>query len=160
MADFTRYVNTASSGGDGTTNNTSGATAAYASIKDAADAAITVASGDTYTILCTGGEDLLTAVADFTQWTMNGTGYQLTIEPNTGQGHNNKFDSSKYHIKSTTLGIDYVEIGPKQRIRHIQFEMAGTFSIGLTTAIRNGDNNPGILGVGKALIQISGTPGS
>ena len=71
MASFIRYVNTASSGGDGTTNNTSGATAAYASLKDAADAAVTVASGDDYTILCTGTADTLTAAADFTQWTQN-----------------------------------------------------------------------------------------
>lgn len=55
MVDTVRYVNLASSGGDGTTNATSGATAAYATLAawDAAEAT-TIGSGDRHIVYLTG----------------------------------------------------------------------------------------------------------
>lgn len=63
----TRYVNTASSGGDGTTNNTSGGTAAYASLSAgltdiAADFPDFVSSDVQVDVLCTGTTADSTAV--------------------------------------------------------------------------------------------------
>ena len=63
----TRYVNTASSGGDGTTNNTSGADAAYASLSAAlsdiaADFPDFTSSDVQVDVLCTGSTQDATAV--------------------------------------------------------------------------------------------------
>ena len=53
---ITAYVNTASSGGDGTTNNTSGATAAYASLNAclSARAKDLVTADEILLVKCTG----------------------------------------------------------------------------------------------------------
>ena len=57
MAVITRYVNTASAGGDGTTNAESGATAAYASLNawEAAEATDLVTAGDSHIVYCSTG---------------------------------------------------------------------------------------------------------
>lgn len=61
MASHQHYVNTASSGGDGTTNNTSGGTAAFASLS-AYVAGITVVATDDYVVDCCGTAADTTAV--------------------------------------------------------------------------------------------------
>ena len=64
---ITRYVNTASSGGDGTTNNTSGTDAAYANLNAgladvAADFPNFVTSDVQVDILCTGSASDTTGI--------------------------------------------------------------------------------------------------
>lgn len=95
----TRYVNTASSGGDGTTNNTSGATAAYASLSACidAEAADLVTATDSLLILCDGGQDTVAiTAAHWSGFTTNST-YDITIRANTGNEATTAFDTGKYY---------------------------------------------------------------
>lgn len=63
MATIQRYVNTASTGGDGTTNNTSGSTAAYASLSACISALGVGNVADDYIIDCCGTAADTTAVS-------------------------------------------------------------------------------------------------
>lgn len=86
----TYYVNTASSGGDGTTNNTSGATAAYATMAAAVAARCPISENTTFE--CSGSTD--TAAVSIT--TVGA--YTLTIH---GDWSDTKFDYAKYHLAVT-----------------------------------------------------------
>lgn len=100
-ADIIRYVNTASSGGDGTTNNTTGATAAYATLS-AAEAGLqqdlTDGGGDNLYILCSGGADNTACVFD--GWTTSATNF-VTIKPGAGQRHAGAWSTSVYRLDIT-----------------------------------------------------------
>lgn len=98
---ITRFVNTASTaGGDGTTNATSGANRAYATLA----AAITAMSSpltDDWTIEC----DADTGVADTTQATTAGKNlstFTLTIKAGAGNGAATQWSTAKYRLSTTT----------------------------------------------------------
>lgn len=83
MATVQRYVNTASSGGDGTTNNTSGGTAAYASLSSW-EANAGGSATDDYVVDCCGtAADTTAVIVDFTT---NLTTGSVTVRANTGDG--------------------------------------------------------------------------
>lgn len=90
MTDTIRYVNTASSGGDGTTNGTSGATAAYASLNafEAAEAA-TIDAADRLICKCSGTEDN-SGVSFVGGWVVNGE-LHVIGNPDTADG---KYDGA------------------------------------------------------------------
>jgi len=93
-ASLARYVNTASSGGNGTTNETSGTNAAYASLniaEDSEDGDLTDNGGDALTINCSGTAADTTAVT-VSGWTTSPT-CTLTIQGNNTTG---KWDSDYY----------------------------------------------------------------
>ena len=79
MATVQRYVNTASSGGDGTTNNTSGATAAYASLSSW-EANSGGSATDDYIVDCCGTAADTTAVT--VDFAVNITTGSITIRGN------------------------------------------------------------------------------
>ena len=117
-ATVTRYVRIGSSGGDGTTNNTSGSTAAYASLSAWASAEVTnlTTDGDSHIVYCdgTGGHDT-TAVSISSSWN-TGASNTLTIAGNTGTTpHDGTFDSGYvldlnpgYDTACLTLDTNYV----------------------------------------------------
>lgn len=87
---ITRYVNTASSGGDGTTNNESGGTAAYASLDACRAAEVSarpnlVSNDEVLEILCCGSAADTTPVA-LSGFTTDATRY-LHIKGNTGHAN-------------------------------------------------------------------------
>lgn len=98
---LTRYVNTASSaGGDGTTNNTTGATRAFATLREALDA-IGSSLSDAMTIYCEGSA-ADTGDVDQTPWdfTTTATNY-LLITTTAANRHSGKWDTGKYRITAT-----------------------------------------------------------
>lgn len=106
MAQVTRYVNTASSGGDGTTNDESGATAAYASLSawEAAEQGDLTAAGrdEQHLVLCSTGTG---SAADTTSVTINGwttdATHHITVRGNaaTGDYAGSSWDTSKYRLE-------------------------------------------------------------
>lgn len=116
---ITRYVNTASAGGDGTTNNTSGATAAFASLF-AAEAALGAlnASEDVEILCCGSAADALVVVFDgiYVQ-----TGFTLYIKGNPTDpngAHSGVYDATKYRLTDpiTQSMIIHVKSATAQRI--------------------------------------------
>ena len=80
---ITRYVNTASTGGDGTTNETTGATAAFTYLSGALDTLDNTAHNDDLQILCCG--TAADPTSDYyincsTNWSYLGTTYKLIIK--------------------------------------------------------------------------------
>ena len=101
MAQRIRYVNTASSGGDGTTNGTSGSTAAYSNLYDAAnsEAADLVSAGDYLTIYCE-GSTADTSEPDFSGFTTDSTHYvELIVDQSVR--HDGKWDTGAYRLVNT-----------------------------------------------------------
>lgn len=98
MAVITRYVNTASSGGDGTTNATSGAQAAYASLNswEAAENTDLVTATNTHIVICEGSAADTTAVT-IDGWTTNAT-YYITIRTDTAGRHTGAWSTSAYRL--------------------------------------------------------------
>ena len=104
MAAIQRYVNTASSGGNGTTNDTSGANAAYASLSswEANEQTDLVAAGNTHTVDCCGSAADTTAVA-INGWT---TGASNTITIRGNREHANGFYTGAAVISTSHYRID------------------------------------------------------
>ena len=101
-----RYVNTASTaGGDGTTNNTTGATRAYVTLGDgiSAEAADLVSAADGITFICTGGEDEVGYAGVVTGYTTD-EDYYVTIQAAGGDEAGTEWDTDKYHVVSSTEG--------------------------------------------------------
>ena len=96
----TVYVNTNSVGGDGTTNATSGATAAYSSLRQAilGEAADITGSGD-LEILCDGGlDDEFITASDWTGWTTT-TNDRVVVKTNPANINAPlTLDRTKYHF--------------------------------------------------------------
>jgi len=106
MAEVIRYIDTASSGGDGTTQGHSGSTAAYASMSawEAAEQTDLVTDTDYHRVLCAGGIDGtdMTIVG----WTTGASNY-ISIEGDPtapdGDGKNDTYKSStSYYMKEFT----------------------------------------------------------
>lgn len=101
MATVTRYVNTGSTpGGDGTTNNTSGATRAYASLNEA-EASLQRTTTDIIDIICDGSTADTTSTT-FDGWTVTSPGYILV---RGASSHGGKWDTSKYRLVTSGNGI-------------------------------------------------------
>lgn len=103
MAVVTRFVNTASSaGGDGTTNNTSGADRAYVSLSEwnTNEAADLTAGGDTHIVNCVGTAADTVGNVQITGWTTD-VGDFITIN---GENTTGKYSASDYRIEYTTTG--------------------------------------------------------
>jgi hypothetical protein len=116
-ATITRYVNTASSGGDGTTNATSGANAAYASLSafEAAEDTDLDTANNNIIVNCSGTTADTTAVT-FAGWTTSATD-DITINGNNPGG---VFSASYYRLETanaTCITINGVGDGTK----HINF---------------------------------------
>jgi hypothetical protein len=102
MAEIVRYVNAASSGGDGTTNATSGANAAYASLSawDAAEQTNLVTDGDTHVVWCEGSTGD-TTVCTVDGWTTDSTHF-ITIKTAGAHRHAGVWDDSAFVLDSNT----------------------------------------------------------
>jgi len=108
---YIRYVNTASVGGDGTTNNTTGSTAAYVSIVDCISGEETSLSDDLIIELCGSADD--SGGADFAlftsaNWTMNG--FTITARGNdslSSGAHDGVWDDNAYTISVSISGVGY-----------------------------------------------------
>lgn len=98
---ITRYVNTASSGGDGTTNATAGANAAYASLFawEAAEETNLVSATDTHVVHCE-GTAADTATVSVSGWTTSET-YFITIQVDADKRHDGKWDETAYRLDFT-----------------------------------------------------------
>lgn len=104
----TLFVDTASSGGDGTTPALSGAHAAYASLNAALAYLCTVGTVKTplttpYRILCaaSGGTADTTACLQAVWSFYNSPTNYVLITPNVGQRHNGKWSATKYRLEIT-----------------------------------------------------------
>jgi hypothetical protein len=131
----TRYVNTASSaGGDGTTNGTSGANRAYATLREAIITAFpsspTVLT-DAWTIWCEGSaadtQNLLQTHWDHVQTSAANYLYIATTAANR---HSGKWDTSKYRFEVTDSHIIYNNTPGHVRLDGLQGQITCTTSIG------------------------------
>lgn len=140
----TFYVNTASTpGGDGTTNNTTGATRAFAELVDA-EAALQrnlVTSDEVLIVECSGTAADPSAVT-FSGWTGDATRY-LEVRGNNTTG---KWDSTKYRLSTNNATNSLLVSGAYYaRFRNLQIEVTRTsgttqFSLFRVSAIA-GTNN-------------------
>lgn len=124
-----RYVNTASSGGDGTTNNTSGATAAWATLADAANG-LGASLSTPIDLYCEGSaadtSNVNQTVWDFTTTATNRLriiGEQSPLHPNFSTSKSGKFDTSLYRITCTNRNGLYNNIPEHIEFHGIQVEV-------------------------------------
>lgn len=93
---ITRYVNTASSaGGDGTTNATTGANRAYATLNEA-EASEQCVLADTIEFICEGTAADSTIVT-FSGWTTTSS-YTINIRTTQANRHDGKWNTEKYRL--------------------------------------------------------------
>lgn len=104
----TRYVNTASSGGDGTTNATSGAHAAYASLSAWEDAEDGITLTEPMIVYCEGTSADETAVT-IAGWTGVSADNYIKITTTQANRHNGTWDSNKYYLTATTYVLQIQE---------------------------------------------------
>ena len=130
MALVTRFVNTGSTaGGDGTTNNTSGATRAYASLNEweSNEQTDLVSDGDTHEVTCEGGID--SANLTISSWGTNSTNFptiKTTVDDPSGI-----FDSGKYFLdRGTGLGAILSINDDNTKLSGIQFRRDGPGGVG------------------------------
>ncbi len=116
MAEVVRYINTASVGGDGTTNATSGAQAAYSGGRawELAERTNLVTDGDTHHVFVTGGNDALNIEITGANWTVDSTHY-ITFE--VSDSHGGIRPTSTYRIDindgfdfALTVSVPYTRI--------------------------------------------------
>lgn len=107
MADVERYVDTASAGGDGTTENHSGATAAYASLAswESSEQADLVTATQTHRVRCAGSTADAGSVT-INGWTESST-YFLTIEANRTAADSDGFYSGPDLISNSHYRLEY-----------------------------------------------------
>jgi len=156
MATITRYINTASTpGGDGTTNATSGANRAYASMSEweAAEQTDLVTDGDTHVVYCTGSTVDNTAVL-IDGWT-TGASNDISIIGDTLTLP--YWDTSKYRIElgSTSsypfrcnesfVNFKYLQVGQSTNVSGVAgFVLAGAsgaFLVEYCIAYSEGDSS-------------------
>ena len=118
-----RYVNTASTaGGDGTTNETTGATRAFVSLLDAINS-LPAALLDAYTIYCEGSAADTSALSqtpfDFVTTPTN----YLLVTTTPANRHDGKWNTSKYRIEVTNTNAIYCNIGEHIRFDGLQLQV-------------------------------------
>ena len=138
MAEVVRYVNTASTaGGDGTTNNTTGATRAYASSAEWNTAEITnlVLDTDNHVLKCC-GTAADTAQLNMSGWTMSAV-YNFLMEgnPDEADGWNKTGLYSTSHYRIETVDASNIKAAKDSfsTFRNLQGATSGT-----------GNNNPNV----------------
>lgn len=103
MATVIRHINVNSTpGGTGETNNTTGATRAYASFSEweAAEQTNLVVDGDNHIVYCDGGRDQAPAFAyTLGGWT-TGVGNDIRVAMNPSNLHAGSYDNTKYYLGS------------------------------------------------------------
>jgi hypothetical protein len=109
----TRYVNPDSNGGDGTTNATSGANAAYVSLS-AAEAGVAATLTDTWEIICATGGTADTSAVTFSGITTTAT-YYLTVTTEAASKASMPWSTSKYRLEvsnatAVTLSVLYIHL--------------------------------------------------
>lgn len=150
----TVYVNTASVGGDGTTNATSGANAAYVSLRQAilGEAANRTGLGD-LEILCDGGlDDEFIAAADWSGWTTTASD-RIIVKTNPANANAPlTVDYTKYHFGEVgtwsgqgTTGT-LIEVGDGTQVINIKFSIQfrrdiASYNSGTTRRIMNQREN-------------------
>lgn len=124
-----KFVNTASTaGGDGSTNNTAGATRAYASLQEACDALTAIGTlADSYTISCTGSAaDTLPVTQAHLGFVTSATNFVLI----QGENRQPKYDTSKYRIELTDGDCIYNNNPSHIRLDGLQCQVTVTTSTG------------------------------
>jgi len=122
----TRYVNTGSTaGGNGTTNDTSGANRAFATLNEAFTYLGTIGDlSDDYTIYCEGATADTTPVSS---WNFeSSTGKRLLVTCAEGKRHNGKWDSSKYRLEITNDDCFYNQYANFVTLEYIQAKVTAT----------------------------------
>jgi hypothetical protein len=126
VAALTRYVNTASTaGGDGTTNNTSGATRAFASLAEALNSLPSwpTALSDQYTIYCSGtAADTTTCNQDVMDQVTSTTNYIRIVGDNT----TGKWNTSAYRLEISNGHGFYNNYGAHVRVENMQVKVTST----------------------------------
>jgi len=151
-----RYVNTASSaGGDGTTNNTSGATRAYATLAAAVSGQATnLVTADVYLQILCCGTTAQSFDGDFTGYTTDATRY-VEIQGNTGASdgaHAGIFSTSYFRLSYTkdTGFTPRSYSGTRFDLRLTNLQMENT---GGTGERRNGINLTSYTGNGELYVK-------
>lgn len=129
MAEVIRYINTGSTpGGNGTTNETTGANRAYASMNEweAAEQTDLVAAGNTHKVYCEG------TIADTTACTIGGwttgVGNGITVTVDVAVRHKAVYSTSYYRIETTNAG-SMIFIGNTDVVfEGIQLQLTATVS--------------------------------
>lgn len=128
--DRTRYVNTAStSGGDGTTNATSGANRAYPSLSAALTAEATadadlVTGDERLVLICEGTTaDTTSFTINGATWTTNATSNYIYIKCTTG--HQGVFSTSYYRLSNGTGSLVTISGGADVVFEGVQFTNSG-----------------------------------
>lgn len=137
MANIVRYVNTASTaGGDGTTNATTGANRAYASLNEweAAEQTDLVTDTDTHELFCT-GTAIDSATTTILGWTTSAL-YDITIH---GETSGTSWDATKYGMSTgdtngITVSEDFVTFNNFQIETDIANSSIETFTTSATSA--------------------------
>ena len=122
-----RYVNTASTaGGDGTTNNTAGATRAYATLREALLAFGLTTLSDAYTIYCEGSAaDTSDVDQDTWNFTTSPTNY-LLVTTQGAQRHQGVYDTGIYRLERTNSHGVYGNAACHVRIDCLQCKLTTT----------------------------------
>lgn len=121
-----RYVNTASTaGGNGTTNATSEANRAYASLQEAFAYLSTIGDlSDDYTIYCEGSAADTTPI---TSWDFSSsTGKRVLVTCAAGKRHGGKWNDTKYRLEITNAHVFYNQYSNNITLEYIQAKLTVT----------------------------------
>jgi hypothetical protein len=121
----TYYVNPDSTGGDGTTNATSGASAAYASLNAALTARarnlVTATAIDEF--ICETGGTADTTVVLLSGWTTSAS-YYIDIKTSSGHRHDGKWNTAKYRLVGGSNYNHVINVGTNNvRITGLQIDI-------------------------------------
>lgn len=153
------YVNTASVGGDGTTNATSGANAAYANL----NAALLANEGDLVTadevleIQCSGNADGVVIPSTSTDgYTTDATRF-VRIRPAPGQEHGGAWNTGVYrYVMSATSGGIIFQIR-NLVVDGLQIEYASTVNSNRNLMVCSGSFTDGDLDIRRCLFRVTGS---
>ncbi|MCD4783151.1 MAG: right-handed parallel beta-helix repeat-containing protein, partial [Candidatus Eremiobacteraeota bacterium] len=164
----TCYVNTASAGGDGTTNATSGVNAAYKSLFDWEAAEDGIALEAPMTVYCEGTVADITAVT-IADWTGNSTDNTITITTTQENRHSGVWSEEKYRLEVANAEVLSFEVS-NIKIDGLQVLVSGSsnYQYGIYTGTAGASNieisnnivketNTGDFGLGVYLSTGSGT---
>lgn len=138
----TRYVNTASTaGGDGTTNATSGANRAYASLAawNTAEAKDLVTADQTHTVICSGGQETLTTGISMSSWVTDATRF-VTIKSDETRSPSTYADGYRLY---TTSAINMLTLASYTILKNIRMQQENTS--GSVQAISNVSSAVGVV---------------
>jgi len=142
-AEVVRFINTASTaGGDGTTNDTTGANRAYASMSEweAAEQTDLVAAGDNHLVHAEGVKGDTVSLT-ITGWT-TGSGNGIEIRVDTDKRHTGRFNINKYRIVGPgVFGEDVINVDETDVAFvgvQVQMKSTGSASTGIMAETSSG----------------------